>query len=151
DKRPLGSEAVQPWGCSMKSLIIVIALLMLVVDASAHRERRDPSPVRPGPVPDINRVNPKFVVVCKPSSKPTRAEHKDIHYRLQTTTGDALAAAQAEELAWHRNSKLFKKCRYEHIQEGVDGVTGDADIFVLPGVYREEPSRAAPTSCNSCG
>ena len=41
--------------------------------------------IRPGPVPDVNRKNTRFLVVCKASSKPTRAEHKDIHYRLKAT------------------------------------------------------------------
>ena len=130
----------------MRSITVAAALLLLVTNAFAHRERREDSPVRPGPVPSLSRVNPKFLVVCKASSKPTRAEHKDIHYRLKTTSGQALAQAQAEETAWHRNSKLFKKCRFEHIQEAVNAAGDDTDIFILPGVYREEPSRAAPTS-----
>src|SRR5215831_18830364 len=91
-------------------LIAAAALLLLPTLVFAHAERRHPSPVRPGPVPPIDRVNPSYVVVCKASSKPTRAEHKDIHQRLRTTTGDALAQAQREETAWHRNSKLFKRC-----------------------------------------
>jgi len=131
---------------------LATAVLLLVPGlALAHNERRDPSPVRPGPVPAIDRVNPSSVVVCKASSKPTRAEHRDIHQRLRTTTGDALAQAKREETAWHRNSKLFKRCQFEHIQEAVNATGNDVDILVLPGLYREEPSRAAPTSCNTCG
>jgi hypothetical protein len=133
------------------SLFLGLALLTPAAPALAHSERQIASPIRPGPVPDIDRRNPHVMVVCKASSKPTKAEHKDIHYRLRTTTGDALAQAQAEEAAWHRNSKLFKKCRFEHIQEAANAASDDTDIFLLPGVYREEPSRAAPTSCNTCG
>jgi hypothetical protein len=133
----------------MRSLLAALAVLALVANVSAHRERRDDSPVRPGPVPPIDRVNPHSLVVCKAASKPTRAQHRDIHLRLRTSTGPALAQAQLEETAWHRNTRLFLRCRYEHIQEAVDAAGDDTDIFVLPGVYREEPSRAFPTT--SCG
>ena len=121
-----------------------LVVLLLAGVADAHRERQMASPIRPGPVPDVNRESPHQLVVCKPSSKPTKAEHRDIHQRLLTETGAALAQAQAEEAAWHRNSKLFKRCRYEHIQAAVNAARRRHDIFVLPGVYREEPSRAAP-------
>ncbi len=130
---------------------LALVFVLLATAASAHNERRDPSPIRPGPVPDLNRGNLHTLVVCKASSKPTRAELKDIRYRLRTTTGAALAEAQTENVAWHLNNKLFKKCRFEHIQEAVNAAVDDTDILVLPGVYREEPSRAAPTSCNTCG
>lgn len=133
------------------SLVLGLVLLVPAATVLAHNERQIASPVRPGPVPDVNRKNARYLVVCKASSKPTRAEHKDIHYRLKTTSGPALAQAQAEEAAWHRNSRLYKKCAFEHIQEAVNAAADNTDIFVLPGVYREEPSRAVPSSCNSCG
>jgi hypothetical protein len=127
-------------------LAVCLALLLAASEVWAHAERQIESPIRPGPVPALNRRNARVLVVCKPSSKPTKAEHRDIHTRLRTTTGDALAQAQAQETAWHRNSKLFRKCRFEHIQEAVEVAGNDTDILVLPGVYREEPSRAKPTS-----
>ena len=122
-------------------LVLVVAPLAL-----AHRERPIASPPRSGQVPDLNRVSSKTVVVCKPSSKPTKAEHDAIHLLLQTATGPALDDAQARETAWHANTKLFKKCRYEHVQEAVNAVGDGTAIKVLPGVYREEPSRAQSTS-----
>src|SRR5262249_51136360 len=128
------------------SFAAALALALSAGPASAHQERQILSPVRPGPTPDINRVSPHFLVVCKPSSKPTKSEHRDIHQRLQTATGPALAQAQAEETAWHRNAKLFRKCRFEHIQAAVDAAGNDTTIYILPSVYREEPSRAVPTS-----
>jgi len=132
-------------------LVAGLALLLLVARAAAHNERPCTSPPRPGSLPDPNRNNAHRLVVCKPSSKPTKAEHADIHARLASATGAAFAQAQAEETAWHRNNRLFRKCRFEHIQEAATAAADDTDILVLPGVYREEPSRAAPTSCNSCG
>ena len=129
--------------------LTAIGLVLATGAALAHSERPINSPPRPGSVPDGNRRSAHTLVVCKPSSKPTRAEHADIHLRLRTTTGAALALAQAQEVAWHRNNRLFKKCRFEHIQAAVNAALSDTAIEVMPGVYREEPSRAAPTT--SCG
>jgi hypothetical protein len=127
----------------------IVAALLLPARAPAHNERLDPSPARPGPVPSVTRTNPRALVVCKASSKPTRAEHRDIHQRLRTASGDALAQAEREDAAWHRNTRLFKKCRYEHIQEAVNAAGDDTDVLVMPGVYREEPSRRLPST--TCG
>jgi len=46
--------------------------------------------------------------------------------------------------------KQLKSCRYRHIQQAVDAaVTGDR-ILIMPGVYREEPSRAIPVKDPKC-
>src|SRR5439155_20279934 len=34
----------------------------------------------------------------------------------------------------------------EHVQAAVNAAGDDTTVFILPGVYREEPSRAAPTT-----
>ena len=57
----------------MRFATLAFAVLLVATSALAHRERRDPSPIRPGPVPDLNRVNSRYLVVCKASSKPTKA------------------------------------------------------------------------------
>ncbi len=119
---------------------------LLAVPAFAHKERPIASPIRPGPLPDINRVNPNRLVVCKPSSKPTAAELAEIEQRIASSTGDALVQAQADLAVWQRNSELFNACCFEHIQDAVNAAGDNTDILVLPGYYREEPSRAAPTS-----
>jgi hypothetical protein len=140
----LGAQPSHPGGIMRISLRLTVpattlTALLLCGTAYAHSERpfADFGP-RPGALPNINRHNPTTLVVCKPSSRPTLAQHADIHSRLP--------AAQAEETAWHRNAKLFRKCRYEHIQAAVDAAGNDTTILVMPGVYREEPSRAQPTS-----
>src|SRR5581483_6966017 len=130
----------------LASSFVLAFVVFVTTDATAHKERPIVSPVRPGSVPDPNRKNLHTVVVCKAASKPTRAEHKDILYRKKTSSGAALAQAQAEDAVWRKNSRLFKQCRFEHIQEAVDASGDNTDILVLPGVYREEPSRAAPTT-----
>src|SRR5262245_53194534 len=96
--------------------VVVVALGLICSPARAHLERPIESPIRPGPVPDVHRVNPNQLVVCKASSQPTAAQLADIQSRLATATGDALAQAQAEEDAWHRNAQLFNACCFEHLQ-----------------------------------
>src|SRR5215470_14834859 len=127
-------------------LVVLLGIGLDVNGAYAHQERDIESPVRPGPVPPIDRVNPHRIVVCKPSSQPTVPQLADILNRLGTATGAALDQARAEEAAWHRNADLFGECCFQHIQDAVNAASDDTDILVMPGVYREEPSRAAPTS-----
>ncbi len=102
--------------------------------ALAHSERPVTSPIRPGPVPALDRACGQHLVVCKASSQPGIAE-------LVAAAGDNDAVRH-----WQRNRKLFAECRYEHIQDAVNAAPDGACIQVLPGVYLEEPSRAAPTS-----
>jgi hypothetical protein len=127
--------------------VVALATIVLAASlASAHKERPVTSPPRPGSVPELDRKSKHALVVCKASSRPTKAELGDIRQRLKTQTGAARTQAKAEQAAWKLNSKLFKKCRYEHIQAAVNDATDGTDIKVLPGVYREEPSRAQPTT-----
>jgi parallel beta-helix repeat protein len=139
-----------PWGVLMirRVAVALLASVVLAAPALAHKERFDPSPIGTGPEPSafIGRRNARVLVVCKASSKPTKAELQEIRGRIATSTGDELAQALAEEANWKLNTKLFKRCRYEHIQEAVNAAPDFTDIFVMPGVYREEPSRLAPTS-----
>ncbi len=99
----------------------------------AHNERVVTSPIRPGPVPALDRPCGERLVVCKASSKPTLEELFQVH---------DLAGVRH----WQRNRRLFAECRYEHIQDAVNAAPDGACIQVLPGVYLEEPSRAQPTS-----
>ena len=116
---------------------ISLALALSVAGAGAafaHNERAVTSPIRPGPVPALDRPCGERLVVCKASSRPTIAQ-------LVEAAGDAEAVR-----LWQRNRKLFAECRYEHIQDAVNAASDGACIQVLPGVYLEEPSRAAPTT-----
>jgi hypothetical protein len=126
---------------------VALPLLLLAGPAAAHFERAVISPIRPGPVPDLERACVDPLVVCKADSLPTKEERKALKRQLaQATTDEEKAAARAGLDAWKRNQKLFKQCRYEHVQDAVDDAGDGACILVLPGVYLEEPSRARPTS-----
>ncbi len=127
-------------------LVASLGVLLFVSPAAAHKERPITSPPRPGSVPNVARVQANRLVVCKPTSKPTDAELADIESRLATTVGDEHAQAQRELDAWHRNTALFDECCFEHIQAAVDAAADGTDILVLPGTYREEPSRVCPST-----
>src|SRR6185503_5697872 len=129
----------------LNRLLLAVSLLVLAtLPAAAHKERPVTSPARPGSVPDIARVNPNSIVVCKPTSKPTAAQLTEIQNRLATATGNELVQAQKDLAAWERNSQLFERCCFEHIQDAVNAAGDDTDILVMPGLYREEPSRVCP-------
>jgi hypothetical protein len=68
--------------------------------ASAHKERPIASPVRPGPVPDPNRPCAQTNIVCKASSKPTKAQLDAIKQDIASSSGPALDAAKAALAAW---------------------------------------------------
>jgi hypothetical protein len=93
--------------------------------ALAHFERPTafPDPTK-GRVPVYRTTGPS-IVVCKPDSR------------------DRIARMRADA-ARRRALDLLASCSEEHIQAAVNRATNGTRILVLPGVYREEPSRAAP-------
>ena len=128
---------------NVRSTFVATAILaLLVAPAGAHKERPITSPPRDGSVPDLARKSQNTLVVCKASSRPTRDALAKIRDRQRA--GDR-GHAKAALASWKQNTKLFRKCRYEHIQAAVNDATDGTTIRVMPGVYREEPSRAAPS------
>lgn len=105
-------------------------MLALAVDAAAHREcpTSFPDPAQ-GRVPEVRTSGPS-VVVCKPDS--------------------AARIARMSEPARSRARALLPRCAYEHIQAAVDAAANGTRILVLPGVYREEPSRSKPYPDPAC-
>jgi hypothetical protein len=49
-----------------------------------------------------------------------------------------------------RNLRLLGRCRFRHIQAAVNAAKSGYRILVLPGVYREEPSRRVPDPDPRC-
>lgn len=97
----------------------------LSIPVFAHSEREADFPDGTGSVPAY-RTSGEYSVVCKPDSV------------------DRAAGFPAELAA--RVAELAGECAFEHIQAAVDAVPQAGwRILVLPGVYREEPSRAAPS------
>ncbi|MGH2782495.1 MAG: hypothetical protein ACRDLA_14020 [Thermoleophilaceae bacterium] len=117
-----------------KALLISLAIL-LAVPASAwgHAERPAFFPDwRVGSVPEY-RTSGEAHVVCKPDSA-------------------ALVESQVTDpAAKQRNLDLLASgCDFEHIQAAVDVATNGDRILILPGTYKEEPSRAVPSVPAEC-
>ncbi|HLL87479.1 MAG TPA: hypothetical protein VK387_09230 [Thermoleophilaceae bacterium] len=49
-----------------------------------------------------------------------------------------------------RNLSLLDRCRYRHIQQAVNAAGNGHRILILPGAYREEPSRRVPNPDPRC-
>ena len=111
-------------------VIGVLGGLALPSSAFAHAERASYYPnfnaatlsygPATGAVPDIHSGGPTLVV-CK---------------------ADSLARVKKLPKSLRRSQlKLLRKCRYRNIQAAVDAAKNGATIKVLPGVYKENPSR----------
>jgi len=49
-----------------------------------------------------------------------------------------------------RNLGLVRHCRFRHLQAAVNAAVNITRILILPGVYREEPTRAVPDDEPKC-
>ena len=110
-------------------------LLLLPTVASAHGEREASFPDGNGVTPGLLLTGPTLLV-CK-------ADSPRLFVTLPTSVRE-------------RNERLYEQCMeegYRHIQEAVDAVqVKDTRILVLPGVYKEQPSRrAAAAGCDGLG
>jgi len=126
-------------------LVATAVLACLAGPAAAHKERPIESQPREGSVPDLTRKHRHTLVVCKASSRPSRDALVEIRGRLRSGSAAERQQAKTALATWKQNTKLFRRCRYEHIQAAVNDATDGTGIKVLPGVYREEPSRAQPS------
>ncbi len=112
----------------VSAVLLTVAALLAVGtgNAWAHEERKSTFPPGTGSTPSYRPYDPATprLVVCKPDSKA----------RIQKLTDAKLKAF---------NLSLLPQCRFAHIQAAVDAVkTRGTNIYVLPGLYREEPSHA---------
>jgi hypothetical protein len=111
--------------------MIVLVGLSVPPAALAHRERPtsfpDPSA---GSVPTTRTSGPSLVV-CKPDSR----------QRIEQSLRGAVR---------RENLRLLARCSHSHIQAAVDAAANGTRILVLPGVYREEPSRERPNPDFAC-
>jgi Right handed beta helix region len=100
--------------------------------ASAHQERDAVAPDGSGSVPEYRTEGPTLLV-CK-------TDAADFATRIADFDAELLAANQA----------LWDQCQqtgFRDLQEAVSKVTSPGTIIkILPGLYLEEPSLAAPSS-----
>lgn len=118
---------------ALRRALAVTAVLAVLLGAGgtgayAHEERASVFPPGTGSTPTYRpfaEATPRLVV-CKPESK-------------------ALIAKIADPRLKALNTRLLGECRFAHIQAAVDAVSKrGTNLYVLPGVYREEPSHAPP-------
>ena len=114
-------------------MLVTVAVAAVVAPAASlgHPERPASFPNHElGSVPDRPRGKPNSVV-CRPNSEK----------RIKRDTSGAQQ---------RRNLKLLDRCDFRHIQAAVDAADNGTYIGVLPGSYRERPSREQPEPDPRC-
>ena len=109
------------------ALTLLFGVLAATPAALAHEERAATFPDGKGSVPTY-RAFPQAqrLVVCKADS--------------------AQRIAKLSGAAKTRSSQLLGECKYRHVQDAINAVTKPGTtIYLLPGVYSEEPYAAPPT------
>ncbi|MBA2347282.1 MAG: hypothetical protein H0V81_03225 [Solirubrobacterales bacterium] len=121
-----------------RPLLIVLAVcLVFVASASAHPERPTAFPTGDADVPKYRSKGPSQVV-CKADSRK----------RIQKAfRGKGPKNTRLRKVRY----RVLKRCKFEHIQAAVDAAKSGDRILILPGVYKEEPSRAFEHNKPSCG
>jgi hypothetical protein len=126
-------------------LLAALASLAVPGAVGGHAERHSYFPNhRLGKVPPYRTSGPSLVV-CKPDSR---------QRILRSTSVRGLRRGSARRSARLRlrrkNLVQLERCRYRHIQAAVGDARNGSRILVLPGVYREEPSRRVPSDDSRC-
>ncbi|HWM12186.1 MAG TPA: hypothetical protein VNO82_22690, partial [Solirubrobacteraceae bacterium] len=117
----------------MRSTLLAVLMLALAAPAAlAHPERQAFFPDGSvGAVPKYRTTAKQILIVCKrDSAKRIRRAFKG---RLE-----------------QRRLRQLKRCRFRHVQAAVNKARNGAIIRVMPGVYREQPSRRAPEPDPRC-
>jgi hypothetical protein len=111
---------------------LLLVLLLLPASAFAHAERATFFPDHTLASTPKYRTTGPARVVCKPDS--ARRIKKAFGPGQKRTT----------------RLRQLKSCKYRHIQQAVDAAVSGDRILIMPGIYREEPSRAIPVKDPKC-
>ena len=155
----------------LATVAVVLVSLAVVAIASAHIERAsywpDPAPDRSvnppagGKVPEarplatalFRRARGQTRVVCQSDSL-RRLAHSILRARLR---GYEIRPHDKRRLGWFEaarlaaiNLGLWRKCDYHQIQPAVTASGNNDRVVVMPGLYTEPRSRAAPTDDPRC-
>ncbi|MCW3012678.1 MAG: hypothetical protein JWO90_3082 [Solirubrobacterales bacterium] len=119
-------------------LLALLALLLLPAVALGHAERATFYPEHDkGALPAIGASKGRTLIVCKQdSSKRVR--------QIFRGSGPKTTRLRKGRL------RQVRKCKFAHVQRAVDAARSGDRILLLPGVYREEPSRALPVRDPKC-
>jgi hypothetical protein len=152
--------------------LVLVALIALPSLAIGHIERAsywpDPAPdtsVNPpagGAVPAVRSLSSALDpsqpgdtrVVCQPDSM-TRFETRlaaaqQNGYKLRPTQPRITVSQPQADALRSVNQQLFAACQYDSIQAAVNDSRNNDRVEVMPGVYTEPDSRAAPTQDPKC-
>ncbi len=119
------------------AVLAALVLLLAAGGASAHPERPTVYPPQQGDVPKL-RTTGRAHVVCTPESGRLLA-------RIYRGTGPRTRALLAAR------RRTLRSCEFRHIQEAVDAARSGHRVLILPGTYREAPSRRAGHDDPRCG
>jgi hypothetical protein len=117
---------------------VMAMLLVPAGSAVAHPERHAFFPDGSvGEVPKVRSSADQVLTVCKPNSK------KLIKRSFK---------GKSKKLTKKRKLRLrqLEKCRFRHIQAAVNKARNGAIIRIMPGTYKEEPSRRNPEPDPRC-
>lgn len=129
----------RPW---LPLALLCALLLALPAIATAHPERTTFFPdASKGSVPTLRNSGPALYV-CKGTAKQGETRRKIRRYFKGTDT-------KTKRLRRQRLRQL-RRCRFHHIQAAIDAARSGDRIRILPGIYREEPSRAVPFNDPKC-
>ena len=115
---------------------VMVMLLVAVGTAGAHPERSTFFPDgNVGSVPKVRGKADQILTVCKRNSKKLIKR-----------------SFKGKQRTKKRNLRLrqLKRCRFRHIQAAVNKARNGAIIRIMPGLYKEEPSRRNPEPDPRC-
>src|SRR3954452_152416 len=120
---------------SMRATLTAVLLLALAAPAaSAHPERHAFFPDgRTGAVPQLRSTADQVLIVCKKDSARRIKRAFRGHPRLKA-----------------KRLRQLRRCHFRNIQAAVNRARNGAIIRIMPGVYRELPSRRAPQPDPRC-
>ena len=149
--------------------IAMVGCLLVAAPASAHVERAsywpDPqpdcsiSPCAGGQVPTprtldsaLSEANTK--VVCQPDSMTRLAQSinaaQSTGYLVRPSQPRQKISGADGRALTDLNRKLSKRCQFDSIQAAVNASGNNGRVVIMPGLYTEPASRAAPTYDQSC-
>ena len=93
-------------------------------------------------------------VVCQPDSlqrtqQAINAARSNGYYLRPTGARQTLTATEGRDLL-DLNRRLSKRCQFNSIQAAVNASGNNGRVVIMPGLYTEPESRAAPTYDQSC-
>ena len=119
------------------ALGLLLVLAFVPAASLGHAERATFYPDRnEGAVPKIRKSGPSLVVCKRDSGKRIRRS-----WPGRNRKGRRIRRTRLKQL---------KRCRFKHIQGAVKAARSNYRILIMPGVYREEPSRRIPVKPARC-